>query len=270
MMWLILRVLVISVFSFSSVASEESHDPLLEGDHLEKLSPPIIDDLVEDIYKAGSESSSNLLEILPTISNVKNQGSRNVCTVFALTAVLESEFIKAGGSKRIDLSEEWLQYLVSITPPSGGGNGSFVPRNYSDVKRHGISQEKFMPYTSNKWSVKSTPQKVRTYCSGLSGKTLTRCLNGKRPASYFTKSDTVLAGLPGGEDFIEARDSAASVKAGYLRHLKGGVVSRTSSIKSLLRAGHTLTLEIDIYYGSWNISSRYPELNIYSYSASQA
>ncbi len=229
-----------------------------------ELQHPVVDDHLEQLYQVNNSdlSQSDLMNVLPTITDIKEQKGRNLCTVFALTAVLESTFIKAGGSDRIDLSEEWLQYLVSVYSPSGGGNGSIVSRNFNLSKKHGISQERFMKYTRGEWSEKSHSREINRYCSGLEGMLLTRCMNGKRPSSYLGMNAGALAQLPGGDDFVEARESATNVRDGFTKHLSGGVVSRSSSIKGLLRANETLTLEINIYYGSWNITSKAGQMGI--------
>src|SRR6056297_3637501 len=86
-------------------------------------------------------AKSPLREILPSISEIKDQKGRNTCTIFTTIATLETLYIQSGGSNRVDLSEEWLQYLGSITNASGGARGSMVSTDFSNAKRWGIPTE---------------------------------------------------------------------------------------------------------------------------------
>lgn len=91
---------------------------------------------------------SDIRAMIPLLTHVKDQEGRNTCTIFTTLAVLESLYIRQGGSDQIDLSEEWLQYLASITNASGGAKGSMVSTNVRNAARWGMADESEMPFTA--------------------------------------------------------------------------------------------------------------------------
>ncbi len=83
---------------------------------------------------SAAPARTDLLSAIRYQSSVKSQGPRNLCTVFATLGVIEALYLKDRPNLRdIDLSEEWVQYLVAVHSPSGGGNGSTVASNFQYI-----------------------------------------------------------------------------------------------------------------------------------------
>ncbi|NQZ00217.1 MAG: C1 family peptidase [Bdellovibrionales bacterium] len=203
------------------------------------------------------ESKSDLRGMLPYVSKVKSQQGRNTCTVFALTAVLESLYMRDEGASSIDFSEEWLQYLAAGSTASGGAKGSMVSINFNALKRHGVTTEQLMPFTKGTWSDDPAHPQARVieqYCGDLSGLEYTRCLFGKRSPRYLTMSDNQLRGLPGGRQFSTARQGGSQYQS-FVNSLRINVVSNPTTIKHYLAQKTPLTLEVNVHYGSWHHSA---------------
>ena len=59
-------------------------------------------------------TKSDTLAVIANQSAIKNQAARGSCSIFSAIALLESGLILEGKAAReIDLSEEWLQYLIA-------------------------------------------------------------------------------------------------------------------------------------------------------------
>jgi hypothetical protein len=88
-------------------------------------------------------------DLRPAISNmgiaIKSQGSRNTCSVFAVTFLLEYLTAKNNGTKGIDFSEE---YLNVVTNKAKGTNddGDFFENIAQGYKTYGIVNESLLPY----------------------------------------------------------------------------------------------------------------------------
>ena len=208
------------------------------------------------VFADSLTSRSDLREMLPYISNVKSQEGRNTCTVFALTAALETLYIRKTGDQNINFSEEWLQYLAAGATASGGAKGSTVGINFNALRRHGMTDESLMPFTAGKWTDSSSDpnaRKIENYCGQLSGMEFTRCLYGKRSPRYIRMSDNQLRGLPGGEQFAAARNKTEDYRS-FTDRLRLKVINSPSQIKNYLNQKISLTLEVNVHYGSWNHS----------------
>lgn len=200
---------------------------------------------------------SDVRSMLKYLTKAKSQQGRNVCTVFALTAVLETLHMKSIGD--VNFSEEWLQYLAasSRANASGGAAGSTVDTNFRQVRSYGMAEEEFMEYTAGKWTENSS--EASKYCGELKGTELTRCLNGKRSPRYLRMSDNQLRDLPRGEQFIKARSNAEgnrsftdNLQMRVLGNNRFGHRAEVETIKAYLNAGYTMTLELNLHFGSWN------------------
>lgn len=197
-------------------------------------------------------SRNNIWETLQHVSNVKTQGSRNTCTIFSTTALLESFYIRKFGDGDIDFSEQWMQYLISLVSETGGGNGSYVTRNFSQIKRHGLADERTFPYSTELWSVEKNSRDIEKYCEDLSGMNLKRCVSSHTHPGFLKASDEAIEKYAGGKNFVLARNSANRFKTDFIKNLSGSVIRSEGAIKRLLRKNITLTFEVDIFYGAWN------------------
>jgi hypothetical protein len=251
-------MLVLALFVTTSKAPASELFPLSEpvGD----LIHPTVDADDTVIYETGGKngdvaSRSDIWQVLDNQTSVKAQGQRNTCTVFSTTALLESLLLAAHPElKTIDLSEQWLQYLVALRSPTGGANGSMVTTNFEQIKRHGISLEDKMPYSGTLWSEKNIPAD----CQGLNALQLTRCLSSQAHPELLQTPDAELLNKSSrlfNPQFVEARKAAHEIRSTVGPRLLGGIVGSSSQIKSLLRRGIPLTIEINVFYGTWNHSA---------------
>lgn len=221
-----------------------------------RLIHPIVDSQEAFLYQTSAQpaSRSDIWEVLKFQTAVKAQGQRNTCTVFSTTALLESLIWKQNpGLKKVDLSEQWLQYLATLKTASGGAKGSTVAINFAGLREHGVADEKLMPYSGSQWSEKSVPSE----CQGLSGKLLTQCVYAHVDPRLLSQPDRVLLDKSHplySPDFVEARKSAYAIRDQITRSLRGGVVSTVGQTKDLLRRGTPVILEVDVFYGTWNHS----------------
>lgn len=254
------RALAVMALSFQMSAFAEEF-PLSEA--IGTLQPPIVDDAnggLTNSYLANKGATSlprSATQGIQYVTKVKAQGQRNLCTVFSFTALLEAVMIRNHPelAKSLDLSEQWGQYLVALRSESGGVNGSIVKNNFNDVKKYGSAEEDAMPYSGSKWSENSS--QTQQVCGHLSGLNFTRCMASHTDPTLIRLSDAELLNKSSeyySPDFLEARQSAQAVKAQYLKNMTGGRVARSSEIKALLAQGIPVTIEADVYYGTWNHS----------------
>lgn len=250
-------IVIVSLMTFTALASADDNAPLSAGTY--NLISPIVDDDAQLFLadtKAKAASKNDLMAVLQYQTKVKSQGQRNTCTIFAITGLLESLLLTNNTSlKTIDLSEQWVQYLVALRSPSGGANGSTVPINFAQIQKYGIAEDAFLKYNETLWTDK-TSQAQKT-CTKLTALNLTRCLMSQMHPSLMTAKDTDLLDTKNAlynPEFVKARASASYQKKNFAAKMDGYIVGSTSSIKSRLRDGLPLTLEINIFYGSWNHS----------------
>ena len=252
---LIISITLCSVSAFSQ--------DITFNDDNSKLIHPVNDEHLAQIYTVNGDdnSKSDLLSMFNYITPVKSQGARNVCTVFSFTALLEAMYLKKyTAEKDVDLSEQWVQYLASLRNASGGAKGSTVPTNFKGVKSHGIADEDASPYRMAEWR-RDGPE-AKKVCKGLSDLNLTRCIFGQMHPGALKTNDARLI-EKGFKDFVTARNSAEQNKADFINGMRGGVVSSVRSIKQKLRNNTPLTLEINVYYGSWNYAKWANNLGAY-------
>ena len=121
------------------------------------------------------------------MSTVKNQGSRNTCSCFAATALMEYLILKKTG-KEIDLSEAynyWLgkskaldsDYTRKVYKDMDGLAGYLAVRAYM----FGSMQESEWPYESKNWLTTGNPA-----CEYIDGKPTTVCFTGLPPKNAKT------------------------------------------------------------------------------------
>lgn len=246
--------LIVGLLVLGFLMPAQSEDfPLSEP--LGTLQSPLVDETsLYFINNQNTTTKSDLMAALKYQTKVKSQGQRNTCTVFAITALIESLFLaRHTNIKTVDFSEQWLQYLVALRSPSGGANGSTVLINFGEIKKFGFATEEHMPYNSSLWT-EDSPQ-ANSLCSGLSPLNTTRCLMSQTHPTLMSTSDANLLNKQNklhNPRFVAARQTALESRSYLTPYMKGFVVGNTSAIKQRLRNGSPMTLEINIYYGSWN------------------
>lgn len=182
---------------------------------------------------------------------VRSQMARGTCSIFSATALLEAMLrIDHQFSEALDLSEQFLQYTATRYRSS---DGSSSWRNFQKIYSHGLPQEETLPYEPFEWTTLDSSPLARERCGHLEGLwTLKSCLIGNFDPDYLSLSDDEL--LQKQPDLLKARSEASSLREQYVQPQLGAstYVSFTDEIKSLLRKGVPLTLDIDFYYGAWN------------------
>jgi hypothetical protein len=199
---------------------------------------------------------SDVLSLIAKQTSVKNQASRGSCSIFSATALLESLLVAEGkADTSIDLSEEWLQYLIAQNT-SDEGSTSYL--NFNALREHGSPSEARMPYVGLSWKTLSDGQ-AQSRCGHLKNSALNRCLVGHRDPALLKLSDDSLQSLASGErhdpDFADARREALENKKRFFTNrgeVETGILYGTKDVKELLSRGIALTLDIDFYYGAWN------------------
>ncbi len=209
------------------------------------------------IQAAAQEAGrTDVLSVIQKQTDVKNQGPRNLCTVFSITALVESLYlINHPGMRDIDLSEEWLHYLYTQTSASGGSSGAYQTTLFEKIKASGMSDEQYMPYDKNVWTAGSSPLATQR-CAGLTSKSLTRCLMAHHRPGLLGVSDAELNNRSSANydpDFASARASAVESKRQFINSLSGRVVSAEGA-RSRLRRGIPVSVKLKVYFGSWNHS----------------
>lgn len=207
---------------------------------------------------ANLPTKSDVLKLASLQSPVKSQGARGTCSIFSAMAMYESLAIRQlGAPQNVDLSEEWLEYLIMRRQ---GSEGSGSSRNFSTLLMMSSPFEETLPYIGETWEeegmYEGSLSSVR--CLGLIGFKLKACLLGHyRPELMEASQEELLnsAGSLYSPEFLKARVEAAQNLALFNQKLvRAGSawVGRTDEVKRFLLAGEPLTLDVDFYYGAWN------------------
>lgn len=213
------------------------------------------------------EPQSDLQKVLRYQSPVQSQKNRGTCSIFSAIALLESHLLRGRLFEKIDLSEEWLEYVIMAKRGPSASEGSSSGLNFRALAEYGFTTEKMWEYDGDTWEDLST-QKARDFCNPLSGSNLLdACLLGHRDPRLLKADDSLLS-QPGSnlydEDFLAIRESAIQLRDQTIEKFGTGEhawVPDTDRVKELLSKGIPLTLDADFYYGSWN-HRKAEELNI--------
>ncbi len=245
------------VSSTEPLARAESPAPI--GRAFKNLQHPLDDTegLRRLLGDAAIASRSDLARALRHQTPVKSQADRGTCSIFSSIASIESYLIRNGLVSRpdaVDLSEQWLQYLVARKT---GEDGSDAPQNFSLISQWGLAREAALPYEGEDWAeMKRRPPLARERCGHLQkGRKLKACLLGQYDPDALEWADEELRGSSH-EPLLKARREAET----FLRKLRGHAgnwprataVRTVSEVKALLQAGIPLVLETDFFLGAWN------------------
>ncbi len=200
---------------------------------------------------AKSDTNSLIARITP----IRNQSARGTCSIFSATAMLEAMMVLEQGAdnKTLDLSEEWLEYLITYNT---GSDGSTSTRNFNAFKSYGDALETQMPYIGETWTSVSDSDLAQQRCGTLTDAALSECLVSHRNPALMTATDAALSDSTGNlydPEFLAARKSANAFRDKYLtREASEYSVTDEATVKSLLAQGLPLTLDLEFYYGAWN------------------
>ncbi len=255
---IVVFVLFLAIVSWPQPrAMAESPAPL--GPAFRNLQHPVDDtqELRRILGDAAVASKSDLARALQYQTSVKSQEDRGTCSVFSSIASIESYLIRNGlvlGTDTVDLSEQWLQYLVARKTAE---DGSDAPQNFRLISKWGLAREASLPYDGDDWLVmKKRPPLAGDRCGHLrKGRKLTACLLGQFDPDALDWLDEELQGSSQ-EPLLQARRESEVFLRKLRQHAgnwpRATAVRTVSEVKALLRAGIPLVLETDFYLGAWN------------------
>lgn len=200
-------------------------------------------------------SKSDFLDMQEVMTPVRGQGSRGTCSIFSGIAMLESMLlIKYNFDKNtLDLSEEWLEYIIMRNRDSDGSNSW---ANFNALKRYGVPSEQSYAYIGQTWEEGSFNPLADERCGKLEGKLKKSCLLGHRDPRLLNASSAQLLTEESGffdPEFSAARDEAFQFRNNYIKIAGSNYsVYYTQDVKRLLTKGIPLTLGIEFFYGAWN------------------
>ncbi len=238
---------VLALTSTSVFASDEAFlDKPYKGAHHPRI----------DIFSlANTPVKSDVAAAISKQTAVKSQAARGSCSIFSATALLESMMVINGkADASLDLSEEWLQYLIAQWATNDGSNSN---TNFDQIHKYGMPAEVKMPYIGLTWKSLSDGN-ARERCAHITSRKQANCLTGHRDPALLLKTDEEIlaeSGKLSDVEFVEARKDAMAFKETNLTgdgERASGYAGSTTEIKELLAAGTPLTLDITFYYGAWN------------------
>ncbi len=198
-------------------------------------------------------SRSDILSMMTKLTPIRNQLARGTCSIFSSTAMFEAMLvIKGEATTAIDLSEEWLEYLVTR---ASGSEGSTSSVNFDTILNNGDVTETVLPYIGETWSDVTYSALSQQRCGSLSGEDQSKCLLGHRDPNLFDAPLTDLSDSTNhlfDPDFLAARNAAATFQTKLQVSDRDYTVDNTADIKALLRQGIPVSLEVSFYYGAWN------------------
>lgn len=206
--------------------------------------------LLEDADERQLPPRSDLAALLAKQTPVKHQEARGSCSIFSAAALLESMLLVEGKTaEQLDLSEEWLQYLIAQNATTDGSTSTW---NFRQIHLRGMASEAKMPYIGVTWKSLSDLG-ARERCAHVEAHRQANCLTGHRDVSLVALPDEELAAKDA--ELLGIRNEAKAFKEKFLTAQgpqESGTVHSTNEIKALLAKGIPLTLDITFFYGAWN------------------
>ncbi len=249
---ILLLFLFVSVSSSQQIFAQEEAPLDPPSLHQKKSASPF---LISPQFRAPLPEASNTEALIARQTPIRSQLARGTCSIFASTAVLESMMIIRGKAQEsIDLSEEWLEYIVEFH--RHGEEGSDAPSNFSALVKYGAINESSMPYIGVDWTdVKSKLSKER--CGKVAKSLKKACLVSHYSPRLLTAHDNQLSN-PSSRlfnlDFLKVRNEAFQFRDEvFTNHINSEYqVLSIDEVKALLNRGIPLQIDLDFYYGAWN------------------
>lgn len=198
---------------------------------------------------------SDVLQIVNFQTDVRSQGARGTCSIFASTALLEALLVsyKSFDAHSLNLSEEWLEYVKDAET---GIDGSTTTMNIGFFKKYGMPAETSLPYIGETWKTVDDSPLAKERCRELTSSDLKRCLAGHlNPQLLRAPSEELLdpSHPLHNPEFAKARSEALKLKNTALADSPPySYVSTEGEVKKLLNQGIPVLLDLDFYYGAWN------------------
>jgi hypothetical protein len=175
--------------------------------------------------------------------------------MFTAMGIIEHLLIKRGDydAQDIDLSEEWMEYIIMKDKQS---EGSSTSRNMKAILKYGVVSEQTWPYIGKKWLDLIEYPLSRQRCGHLeeSPLLLQSCLLGHRDPTLLSLSDEDLEDKD--PEFVTIKEEALHLKktmlAGLFPYKKSYKLKSYAKVKDMLASGESLIMGMKLYYGSWN------------------
>lgn len=198
---------------------------------------------------------SDVDRVIDRQTSVKAQKSRQTCSIFSTTALVESllhtEFNV--DLKEIDLSEQWLDYL-SQNKTQGAGTNTRI--NFASLATYGMVSEKSDPYIEPAWRSPKDSELAQQRCGHLKDLRLMICLlTGRDPDLLSMMGDALQMVNP---EVQALKVEGILFRENFLASIQGTHIYSPSSmneVKRLLSQGVPLSLDLDFFYGAWNHAS---------------
>jgi hypothetical protein len=216
----------------------------------------------KEIHRAKPEGNraptkSNTLAVVAKMTPVRAQAARGTCSIFSATALIEGMLnIKGIADNDLDLSEEWMEYLVTRKT---GSEGSTAARNLRAVAQYGTVTESLLPYVGETWESVEQTDLSQERCQNVAGTSLEAgCLVSHFDPRLLEASSSQLSDPSSplyNPEILAARKAGAAYVNKVLKGLAfpaGGYVSSISEVKQLLRSGIPVSLGLNFFYGAWN------------------
>jgi hypothetical protein len=184
---------------------------------------PVGTDLPFEI-KADGPAPLHHTDLLATQTEVKSQGKRGVCSIFATAALMEHLYMKAGVDDP-DFSEQYLQWStkfeLGVFRNTSGSNNAF---NLQAINRFGIPEEDAWPYEAVQWDGTNDAA-----CTDTGEDLPTRCYTNGEPPESATAAEKFK---------LPKNRSLSTRRAAIMDHIRVN--------------GTAVAIGLDFFYQSWN------------------
>ena len=115
-----------------------------------KLMGKVVEQPLKEVYDATSVKPLLAVDLRPSFTDVKNQGTVGSCAHFAITAIYEY-LLKKNKAENPDLSERFVYYQTNVETQKKE-DGSSIKEVIDTIARTGICNESDCPYDIDKMS----------------------------------------------------------------------------------------------------------------------
>ena len=230
------------IFLATEVVGFENQSPFLDPPY-QNMQPPLLWDgeeflPLQRLWRVRP-LSNNLAELIGLQTPVKSQERRGICSVFSAAGIFES-ILKRKSRNEIDVSENYLAYIVISKVLNGRGSGSTASENFRAFRQRGGLEEGFWPYEGQDWTVPGLAgaelEKREEVCGSLSGK--------KQEICFRTHRD------PDRDPFKVPAKSFERVYG--TQSLEARVIPTQNEAQLRLSENEPVLLELTFFYGAWN------------------
>ncbi len=183
--------------------------------------------------------ASDLRALVSRQTPVKSQIMRGTCSIFSALGIVESLY-KIHTEKEMDLSENYLEYLVMSRMKQIAQEGSDIPLNIPAIAYYGMIEENVWPYEGYDWMKPSLPIEEKLASDKMCGS-----FDGnRRQACLISHLD------PMNDPYVE--NAKAFAQSHGTNRFRYGVLTQQGQIQWFLNNNLPVVLSIEFFYGAWN------------------